>query len=203
MDGHPDYNSGCGCTTMNPCDALTKDYGMYYDGVWMKHDKLGVGLVKVDCGKLKIDVTRGVEPSKLVKAKDLTCWWPRPGAFNIDGKGRAVYIARRAMRNMRKSSVGGDHYFIKWGQSYNVPIMIVLKNGPNPVPLYEAMEMIDGGKESIAVSRDIIITSTGESKEYEVIFRGLTAGTYKHGCYEPGFSDSPLTGRVMRQLEAR
>ena len=188
---------------MNPCDALTKDYSMYYDSCWMKHDKWGVGKVRVVGGELYFYQGTSVsDEAKKVTAKSLTCWWPRPGAHNV--KTGAVYIARRSMRNMRKSAIGGDHYFVKWGSPYGVKIMSALRDGPNLVPLHKAVEMVQSGKQtSVAVSRDVILTEHDDPNTCSVIFRGLESGTYSHGCYTPGFSESPLTGRILRQLEAR
>ncbi|GAG31465.1 unnamed protein product, partial [marine sediment metagenome] len=107
---------------MNPCDAMPKDFQMYYNGCWMEHATHGVGLVRVHDGVMYLDKENTGENSLRVKPSYLTCWWPRPGAFNC--KNHAVYIARRAMRNMRKSAVANDHYFIKWGSPYGKDVMM-------------------------------------------------------------------------------
>lgn len=188
---------------MNPSDALPQDYGMYYDGCWMKHTSLGIGRVRVVNGKMYFEKNPGQDEPKIVRSKYLTCWWPRAGAFNIVGKHKAVFIARRAMRNMRKSAISGDHYFTKWG-SPTCRIMETLREGPNLLPLQEAIDLLKKPEWiSVAVARDIILTNGEIPDESIVIFRGEESGTYKYGCYTPMFSDNPLTGRILRQLEVR
>lgn len=190
---------------MNPCDALPKDYGMYYDNCWMRHSTHGVGRVRIMDGDMYFETFSKVPSDpKRVNPRYLSCWWPRPGAFNIDGGGAAVYIARRAMRNMRKSAVANDHYFVKWGSPYLKDVMLTLRDGPNAVPLTEAQVMLKAGRaESVAVSRDIIIHPDNDefNDEYTIVFRGLESGRLVRGVYEPTFSASPLTGRILRQLE--
>jgi hypothetical protein len=190
---------------MNPCDALTKDYGMYYNGCWMKHSVHGIGCISVVSDRMYwIGDPGGSGENLRVQAKSLSCWWPRPGAFNV--KGSAVYIARRAVRNMRKSAVGQDHYFVKWGNPYAMNVMLTLRDGPNHVTLRVAEAALSDGRTattSVAITRDIIITHEEEKPNgrYTVIFRGLEAGTLHKGVFDPVFSGNPLTARVLRQLE--
>ena len=182
---------------MNPSDALTKDWGMYYDGCWMKHRTLGVGRVLVAEKTLYLDRD---DAATKVDPEDLSCWWPRPGAFNV-GKS-AVYIARRTIRNMRKSAVGGDHYYLKWGNPYACNVMETLKKGTNHVPLSLGLQMLDRGDvKAVAVSRDIIIKRESATR-YNVIYRGNEVGTWNPVLgFKPLFLGSPFTRRVMRQLE--
>jgi hypothetical protein len=185
---------------MNPADALTSDYGMYYNGCWMEHSKYGIGQISVNNSRMYLQVDHNEEAIQ-VKPANLKCWWPRPGAYNVEGS--AVYIARRAMRNMRKSAVGNDHYFVKWGNAYAAPVMCTLRTGENQVGFAEAYKrMSTGMATSVAISRDIIIFRDTEVKgSYTVVFRGLEAGTLSDGAFDPIFSGNPLTGRVLRQLE--
>ena len=192
---------------MNPCDAMPKDYGMYYEGCWMYHNTHGIGRVSTIAGSksMWLDTTEGMEPPKKVKASALMCWWPRAGAFNVPNE--AVYIARRAIRNMRKSAVGQDHYFVKWGSPYAQEVMYTLKTGPNYVTLPEAVRQLSHSvRSAVAISRDVIVHFEDESKDNEtltVVFRGMEAGRIINGRYEPAFHDHPLTGRVLRQLEGQ
>lgn len=185
---------------MNPADALTADYGMYYDGCYMRHRNHGIGRIQVIGGDLYLCTSPNADP-KLVKPSYLECWWPRAGAFNT--KTHAVYIARRAVRNMRKSAVGNDHYFVKWGTPYGVDVMTILQQGTNEIRMDKAIELLNNGSmSSVAVSRDIII-SPEEGDTYSVTFRGMECGTWSNGGFTPLFSESPLTARVLRQLEGR
>ena len=187
---------------MNPSDAMPKDFQMYYDGCWMEHTKHGVGRVRVIDGTMYLDKDNGLTNAIRVKPAYLRCWWPRPGAFNCGN--HAVYVARRAMRNMRKSAVAGDHYFVKWGSPYGKDVMMTLREGANQLPLQEALELLRTKKmSSAAISRDIIIHPEDKPTidVQTVVFRGMNSGKLSGGIYEPLFSHSPLTGRVLRQLE--
>jgi hypothetical protein len=187
---------------MNPCDAMPKDFQMYYDNCWMVHTTLGVGRVRVIDGEMHMELLQGKKQSAAVNAKYLSCWWPRPGAFNLEDS--AVYIARRAIRNMRKSAMCGDHYFIKWGTPYQKDAMLLLRDGPNAIPLPEAVDLLKHKKySSVAVTRDIIIHPEDDPNTncFTVIFRGMETGRLVNGQYEPLFSGSPVTGRILRQLE--
>jgi len=187
---------------MNPQDALPQDYPMYYNGCWMEHVDLGIGRVMVTGSRLYLDTDYGLSEATLVKAKDLICWWPRPGAFN--GVRDAMYIARRAQRNMRKSAMPNDHYYLKWGNPYGgSDMMQLLKEGANHIPIEDALEAFAKKKRtSAAVSRDIIIHPTDtDPKVCSVIFRGNEVGTLENGYFTPLFSSNPIDMRALRQLE--
>ncbi len=189
---------------MNPSDAMPQDYRMYYDGCWMEHTKYGVGYIRVKDGGMYLDKEGRGRDLVRVKPSFLSCWWPRPGAFNVKKK-HAVYIARRAMRNMRKSAVANDHYFLKWGMPYGRDVMLTLRDGPNPVEIREARRLLIAGTMlSVAISRDVILHPEDEptADVQTVVFRGMDAGRLVMGTFEPLFSASPLTGRVLRQLES-
>ena len=186
---------------MNPADALPEDWGMYYDGVWMKHTKHGVGQINVIGGDLHFRKSPGCEPI-IVKAKYLSCWWPRAGAFNCGD--HAIYIARRAIRNMRKSAVAGDHYYVSWGSPYGKDVMMMLKGGPNYISPDEADRILRAGNmQSVAVTRDIIFTQCElDPEKVSVIFKGMEMGTWSaNEGFIPLFSGSPFTPRILRQLE--
>ena len=186
---------------MNPEDALPEDWGMYYDGVWMRHDKYGVGRIEVLGGDLYLKRSVYSDPIQ-VRAEYLKCWWPRAGAFNCGN--HAIYIARKAVRNMRKSAVAGDHYFVKWGTGFGIDIMEKLRSGPNCHSKVDATRLLeDGDMSSVAVTRDIIFTLCEDNPEkFIVIFRGMEVGTWSEiSGYTPQFSGHPLTSRVLRQLD--
>jgi len=186
---------------MNPQDALPQDYPMYYNGCWMEHSELGIGRISVVGTRMYIDTNYGKTDPVCVKAKDLSCWWPRPGAFN--GKKEAIYVGRRAHRNMRKSAMPNDHYFLKWGSPYAVDMMLALAGGRNEITIEEAIERFKAGKMiSAAVSRDIIIYPQDDSEDvYVVVFRGNEVGVLENGYFTPLFSSNPIDARALRQLE--
>lgn len=190
---------------MNPADALPEDWGMYYDGVWMRHTTHGIGQIQVVGGDMYLRKTPKSDPI-LVNSRYLRCWWPRAGAFNCGD--HAIYIARRAMRNMRKSAMSGDHYYITWGSPYGKDMMMVLRNGPNPLPIGDAILGLRSGiVGSVAITRDIILSVDFEAgvehkEPLTVVFRGMEVGTYtEDGGFVPLFSGSPFTPRIHRQLE--
>lgn len=187
---------------MNPIDALPEDFGMYYDGCWLRHKNHGIGLIRVIDGEMHLYTNPRTNKTPIkVQPKLLECWWPRAGAFNCGS--RAIYVARRTLRNMRKSAISGDHYYVKWGDGRGIPLMEILRDGPNHVSVSEGLRKIERGNQSVAVGRDIIIAQDdlGRSSTNPVYFRGLEVGTLAYGDYIPLFSDSPFTERVRHQLE--
>jgi len=101
---------------------------------------------------------------------------------------------------MRKSAVSQDHYFVKWGDPYINDCMAILRDGPNHVSLSRAKKLIAKGFQSVAITRDIII-SKNIGKSYPLYFRGMSAGDISGDVYIPSFSDNPLANRVRKQLE--
>lgn len=188
---------------MNPVDALAQDRRMYYHNTWMRHSKNGIGMMRVDEeGHMRMYLFPNdmieAEPVK-VKPFDLSCWWPRAGAYNILNS--AVYISRRSVRSMRKSAVPAEHYHVKWGNhAITNNTMLFMRRGPEHQSLAAAIAALQGGKkEAVAITRDIILTR-GDFGELTVIFRGLLAGEYRNGEFIPTFNGSPLAKRVMYKL---
>ena len=190
---------------MKPSDALQQDWRLYYDQSWMKHSQLGPGKVKVAGNSLYFftfpnDV---IEPEgKQVSPSDLSCWWPRSGAYNFPGS--AVYVARKSTRSMRKSAHPTEHYVIKWGTSYDEvgpnTIMLHLRKGPSLVEADYAIRVLnDGLSTSVAVSHDIILSRTS-SEALEVIFKGITVGTLEDGLFRPDYNRSALVRRAQDRL---
>ena len=183
---------------MNPCDALPEDWSMYYNGCWMRHEKLGIGRVEV-AGDLLLFYPPGAPDYVIAKPKELSTWWPRAGAFNYNGN--AVYIARRNIRNMRKSAIGGDHYYVKWGKCPNSLVMQVLRDHDAYPSVHDAWALLRDGRKAVAVTRDIIFSDYDDG-ECDVYFRGMEVGRMSQLCgFVPTFSASPWTRRVLHQLE--
>jgi len=189
---------------MNPADALPKDYGMYYDGCWMRHSKHGVGRVNVIGGDLYLQTPGRANPLH-VSPQYLEVWWPRARAANMESLSKAVYIGRKAARNMRKSAVSRDHYYVKWGGAMGMDVMLLLVNEQDYPSLEKASDMLANGWESVAVSRDIILTKDEDEGMLMVVFRGIEAGRLQvirgHGAFEPLFSGCPWTRPIVQQLE--
>ena len=90
------------------------------------------------------------------------------------------------------------------GNAYSGDVMMTLRDGPNPTSLNRATKLLaNGSVSSVAISRDIIIHIEDPMvpTTYTVVFRGIECGRIASGVFEPSFSDNPLTGRVIRQLE--
>jgi hypothetical protein len=197
---------------MNPSDALTADRRMYYNNTWMLHK--GVPRkVQVASNKMYVWIDDDMEYMPCT-ARSLKCWWPRAGAYNTDSGG--VYIARRGVRNMRKSATQDDHYFVKYGYT-SIP-METLRDGPNHYGVAEGIDRLANismvsrynkhEANIVAVSRDILLVDSEETSSTDtllVIYRGLPAGRLTNvstaWAYEPSSSCCPLAGRVTRQLE--
>ena len=89
---------------MLPTKARKSDWNLYYNRTWMNHVKHGPCYIRVGDGTFRghrlLESGQLSERGVTCLAKDLAPWWPRSGAFN--GDLGAVYITRRAQRNMRK-----------------------------------------------------------------------------------------------------
>jgi len=171
---------------------------MYYANTWMDHVKYGPGLILVNDGQLRH--TRGGpddEPRK-VKPDDLECWWPRSGSYNTPYG--AVYIARKAARNMRKSASMGDHYQLTYGRGMGGDIMRLMIDGPDYMSIKEAQRALAKNiAHSVAVTRDIILRQN-EHEAVEVIFRGNPTGTLTDLGFEPFIPNDPLSKRAYIKL---
>lgn len=180
---------------MNPKDARVVDWPMYYGGTWMEHSEFGPGYVEVRDEKLFFKKNRE-EPLIRVSSKDLSCWWPRSGSYNTPNG--AVYIARQAARNMRKSAVQGDHYKLVYGYTHGDTVSLMV-NGPDYVDVETALKMMKKNvSTSIAVTRDIIL----HNSEYgiQVIFRGNNAGVLDTTGFRPHIPADPLAKRAYVKL---
>jgi hypothetical protein len=182
---------------MNPVDANKGDWRMYYDGTWMCHSEMGVVYIRV-IGDTFYACDRGdPDHEKIaVSAKDLVCWWPRAGSYNA-GNG-AIYVTRKAHRNMRKSATNGDHYQVQWGY-YRGDALKSMRNGPDYMTTADAMMCIRKNvAKSVAVSRDIILSMKGD--KIEVVFRGNPTGTIDDNGYDPYIMGDPLSKRAYYKL---
>lgn len=180
---------------MKPSDALTRDWPMYYAGTWMKHKFYGPVPVSVYDGKLFVEAHGGRHPAE---PHHLECWWPRSGSYNT--KMGAVYIARKAARNMRKSASWNDHYTCTYGRTMRGadPLHLMVR-GPNYIAVDAAMELLTlEVTESVAVTRDIILKAG--DKDVEVIFRGNPTGILTADGFEPYVPLDPLSKRAYVKL---
>jgi hypothetical protein len=133
-----------------------------------------------------------------VKPEDLTPWWPRAQAVQVDKE--AAYIGRKAHRCMRKSACPQTHYVHVWGgaEEANVCRLLVDAEGMEYPTIAKAMGMLAGEYQDVVISRDIILTRVND--RVKVIFKGRAAGTFNNGQYEPAWPGHPLGKRVMAQL---
>lgn len=187
---------------MNPSQALQQDYRLYYHGTWMKHESLGIGVIVVDGTTLYMypyETGHQEDNPVLVEAQDLSCWWPRAGAYNTEQG--AAYISRRSHRSMRKSATPIEHYVVKYGPMHNdAGMMCTLRKGPERIALEDAIKLLrNTTRAAVAVTRDIILTK-GSFETIGVVFRGLNCGEYRDGEFIPNFQGSPLAKRVMYKL---
>ena len=184
---------------MKPSQANKQDWQMYYANTWMNHVKYGPGIVIVDPDGLQH--TRGGEEDKLrrVKPDDLECWWPRSGSYNTPYG--AVYIARKAARNMRKSASMGDHYQLIYGRGDGGDILRLMIDGPDYMSVAEGVRTLR--KQvciSVAVTRDVILAQQPNTDIIEVVFRGNVTGTLSDDGFEPLIPQDPLSKRAYIKL---
>lgn len=180
---------------MKPSHALQRDWPMYYAGTWMNHREYGPVAVSVNGEGLEVTVGTDTIPAD---PNDLECWWPRSGSYNT--KMGAVYIARKAARNMRKSASWGDHYTCTFGRTVrgSDPLSLMVR-GPNYISVEAALELLTlEVTESVAVTRDIILRATDSN--IEVIFRGNATGTLTKDGFEPYVPLDPLSKRAYVKL---
>jgi len=184
---------------MKPSQANKQDWRMYYADTWMNHVKYGPGHIYVRDGQLthtrggRNDPTRDVEPD------DLECWWPRSGSYNTP-RG-AVYIARKAARNMRKSASYGDHYQLTYGRGDGGDVLRLMIDGPDYLSVKEARAALRRNiTASVAVTRDIILAMQDE--HIVVVFRGIHTGVLTDNGFEAYIADDPLSKRAYVKLMA-
>ena len=195
---------------MNPTQVPKRDWRLYYNNTWMRHVEHGPVHVRVvNDGATYLQYAENVptEPGINIyddgkqwvnaPAKDLKVWWPRAGAYNIEGS--AVYIGRRSSRCMSKSAKADKHYYRAWGRARGW--MRALADGPNYVTWNTATEMLDKGIiSSCAITRDIIITSPNDDGRYTVVFRGEEVGYMQNREFYPSNDYAPSTKRVFYKL---
>jgi hypothetical protein len=177
---------------------------MYYEATWMRHSEYGVCHVTVlqhwpEDGAQPTNAlhVRTVNGMAKVKPEQLTPWWPRAQAVQVDTQ--AVYIGRKAHRCMRKSACPDTHYVPVWGDVQdNVCRLLKNAEGMKYPTIAKAMGMLAGEYRDVVISRDIILTRVND--RVRVIFKGRPAGTLNNGQYEPAWPGHPLGKRVMAQL---
>ena len=131
--------------------------------------------------------------------------WPDGRAINLEG--HAAYIGRRARREARRSATP-HHYMVQWsnrwsGITYGVMDQL-LSPPPYPMPEEAIRLLLDHTRQSIAVSRDLILVRH-PNNVLGVICRGEPAGTLREGSgrYEfiPEIPESPVARRVQFKLQ--
>lgn len=160
-------------------DTEPTDWSLYFEGTYMMY-RNKVAAVSVDTEGPQYRLMLTFNPHKRVflstpeELAELEVWWPRPGAYNY--MGHAVYIARKAARNMKKSCCPRSHYYIKYGNNLAVKTVRYLKTGPNHMDWPSAKKALDKLLcASVAVARDLILLSTDEGN-YGVVYRGEHVG---------------------------
>lgn len=182
---------------MNPSQANKQDWRMYYSNTWMQHNKLGPGYITLDGRQFYWSRGGGAMQEIVpVSSDDLECWWPRSGSYNTPYG--AVYIARKAARNMRKSAAMGDHYQVMYGRTSGDFIHLMI-DGPAYVSIKEAQKAMQQKlTTSVAVARDIILAHLDNS--VEVIFRGNPCGILRDTGFDAYVPDDPLSKRAYAKL---
>jgi hypothetical protein len=177
---------------------------MYYEGAWMRHKAHGPGMVAVSGQTLyfyRYPNGRMESDPLVVEPEMLQIWWPRSGSYNTPGG--AIYIARKAVRSMRKSAHAGEHYVIRWGKE-RMPrgsnVMLALRAGHSLVDLDFALRAIkEKMTKSVAVTRDIILAKTPDG--LAVVFRGIKVGMLEDEDFVPDHPRSPIALRVTQKMQ--
>lgn len=172
---------------------------MYYANTWMNHVEYGPGCIQVRDGQLTHSRGGPHDETRDVKPDDLECWWPRSGSYNTPYG--AVYIARKAARNMRKSASYGDHYQLTYGRGDGGDVLRLMIDGPDYLSVNEARKALRQKiAKSIAVTRDIILTQKDQG--VVVVFRGMDTGVLSDDGFEPYIEADPLSKRTYVKLMA-
>lgn len=165
---------------MNPQDAPNADWRMYYNNTWMIHKKHGPCHVQVrmneETGESFFQVVTTEEKTyKRINSKDLSLFFPLVGSFNVGGS--ALYLGRRAQRQMRKSASYPDTYYITWGSRRPNQLKLLKQVvSPEYSSLESALEQVSNGTPSVAISRNWIIAQK-TSTLFNLIYKGTSIGT--------------------------
>ena len=194
---------------MKPTQARRQDWRMYYNATVMRHAELGIVHVKVeDNAKFYVSQVKlhRVDPDigivkhadwELAKPADLDIWFPRAGAYNIEGE--AMYISRKAERSMKKSATANNHYRITYGPRRNDLMFVALARGYNHLSWPVAQEVMEKDMaRAVAVTRDIILEK--DEDKYNIIFRGQEVGKLVEGEFLPTHEYAPATKLTFNKL---
>lgn len=175
---------------MKPVDVPRCDRTMYYNGTWLWHRDQGPVQVKVNFnGDFYVE-----DFEETVDAALLDHWFPRGGAVQL-GPRRAVYVERKAARNMRKSAHWPSHYAITWGSVRPGERVLLKMAKPKK---YHTCDTQLGKGQSIVVSRDVIFN--GRDGKTEVIYRGKLVGTFGDDGFDPSVVRDPMCKRAYFQM---
>lgn len=173
---------------MKASDAERRDRAMYYNGTYMTHSTKGVVHVNVN-DQLELRATVRGGRRSTVAATDLTPFWIRPGAYNLQENGGGIYLGRRGRRVARRSA-SADAYRVLVGRASltNETLWSIINGTYDRTNLHEAIELIREGKQtSVAVSRNILATSApDEQGAVQLWVRDQQAGIIAHtGLFVP------------------
>jgi hypothetical protein len=193
---------------MNPLQAQSADYMMYYHDTYMYFDgsfpveeprPAGVYNVRASDGRCSIVVGRDAVD---VPARTLSIWWPETGCYNIRGEG--YYIGRVARRSMKKSAYVGEPYYIIDGNGLRQDALLKgMAEGRNLMPMAEAIELLKKDmRQSVAVRRHLLLRRRDEDS-ITASYKGITVGLYYilSKEYEQLYSDKIIHDRVVRIFE--
>jgi len=165
---------------MNPADAPMQDWRMYYNNTWMIHERYGACLVSVlqddETGEnfFKVTNTLGKNWNR-INSNHLKLFFPPVGSYNVGTS--AIYLGRRAQRQMRKSACYPDTYYVAWGGRPSSTR--ILKSVVSPVypSVDEALpQLCDGTRRATAISRNWILAPLSK-EQVSLIYKGVDVGT--------------------------
>jgi hypothetical protein len=165
---------------MKPTDALRRDYGLYYNGTLMRHDRHGIVAITADDGTLLMRTKKRGKWTP-VEPASLTPFWLRPGAYNV--RGGAMYIARRARRSSRRS-MSPEHYQMMWPRRTNISLDVLWEAALNMDEYTTYDEFKACATQNVAISPEIILTRDEEFRTY-VVTRGNKVGKIINDLFIP------------------
>jgi len=171
----------------------------------MFHKEHGVCAVSFEDGSPYVNVGGSWHRSK---PEDLLCYWPDARAVNLFSRRRAGYLGRKSKREAKRSCTQ-SHYYWQWGDLGSSDVTKAILMGSD-FPTYptalEAMEQLEDGWSSVAISRNIILDKgTTGYRSISVIYRGQEVGELRKEQggfrYVPSDKFNPLSKRAAIKLE--
>ena len=186
---------------MNPADAPSRDWSLYYNNSYMLHVKSGEIVTVRASGDHGFSVRVDGEWER-VKPHELVPFWPRPRAINMGTT--AGYIARRSSREARRSATSNQYYQACGSLSgVNVAVMAKLHD-PDPYPQADSVfERYNKGLWTAVTTNIVVEPSFRDDGECQVYYRGTYVGDAKIDRYglTPTFSRRAICKRTELNLE--